>query len=221
MRCLHGPENQEAGSFSSYSMTKPGRERGRKRQRNAFGGKQGFQRKKGMSAEVSGMLSHPRAGLWPHRAEFPQHTAEGRVQADVTGSVHPQRPPGTLNLDMGGEGSFSDRGQRKPRLWGRSGHLSGRESRLYSRAWPSHCSRPGSKAALLPWVLEPRMQPACVLQAPLQREDVFQQKMLQQDRAEGEKPPPPNSPLGSEPALRTGNESISQNQQAPAQNPIS
>ena len=55
MRCLHGPENQEAGSFSSYSMTKPGRERGRKRQRNAFGGKQGFQRKKGMLAEVSGM----------------------------------------------------------------------------------------------------------------------------------------------------------------------
>ena len=108
-----------------------------------------------------------------------------------------------------------------PGFWGCSGHLSGPESLLYSGAWPSRCSLPGSKAALLPCVLEPRLQLACVLQAPLQREDVFQQEMLQQDGAEGEKPPLPDSPLGSKPALQTGNVSFGQNQQAPAQNPIS
>ena len=177
MHCLHSPENQEARGFSSHLMTKPGRERGGKWQRNIFGGKQGFQRKKGTLAEASGMPSHPRAGLRPHRGEFPQQTAEGRVQADVTGSMlstnasrDPQLGHGRVRVPSQTEASTS------PGFWcfwGRSGHLGGPDSLLYSGVWSSRCSLPGSKVALLPWVPEAQLQPACVHQAPLQREDVF------------------------------------------------
>ena len=177
MHCLHGPENQEARGFSSHLMTKPGRERGGIWQRNIFGGKQGFQRKKGTLAEASGMPSHPRAGLRSHRGEFPQQTAEGRVQADVTGSMLSTNASRDPQL---GHGRVRVPSQTEARaspgfwcFWGRSGHLNGPDSLLYSGVWSSRCSLPGSKVALLPWVPEARLQPAYFHPAPLQREDVF------------------------------------------------